>query len=236
VGGANLNTILWYFGDGSETRVENPIHKYTAPGSYTVSLVAYNIVGGIVYKDSISQIITINTAPPITFSYLGGGTNITSDTTFTQGGNLTITISENYPIYLWAPDGETTNSITVNKTGTYTAMVIDANGCSSKKIQNIKVLPLTEGDSANIIISNNVLTPNNDGVNDYFSIEDFETYSSPIDLSIYNIWGDIVYQTADYQNDWDGTYNGKPLDSGTYYYVISSENRKGTMGYIDILK
>jgi gliding motility-associated-like protein len=67
-------------------------------------------------------------------------------------------------------------------------------------------------------------------------INDFDKYQSNIEIAIYNLWGDIIYHSDQYQNDWDGTYNGNPLDAGTYYFVLKSADRKGTMGYIDILK
>ena len=35
-----------------------------------------------------------------------------------------------------------------------------------------------------------------------------------------NRWGDIVYSTQDYQNQWDGTYGSGRLPAGTYYYIL----------------
>ncbi len=234
--GTALSNVHWYFGDGYDTREENPIHKYDAPGSYTVSLVAFTSASGSLEKDSISQTITINPIPSITFSYTGGGTNINNDTSFIQGGTLTISVTENYPTYVWVPGGETTNQITVNQSGTYTVFVVDNNGCKNSKSQIVVVSELTQGDSASIQIQNNILTLNGDGVNDYFIIKDLDKYSNPVEISIFNAWGDLIYHNTDYQNNWDGTYNGQLLDAGTYYYIITSQNRKGEMGFIDVLR
>jgi len=61
----------------------------------------------------------------------------------------------------------------------------------------------------------NVMTPNGDGVNDNFKINYINLYDSR-KLVIFNRWGTIVYQSEDYQNDWDG---GNVSD-GVYFYVL----------------
>jgi gliding motility-associated-like protein len=70
----------------------------------------------------------------------------------------------------------------------------------------------------------NVITPNSDGLNETFVIPAQCVLSGDgllkIDLTIFNQWGDFVYRSEDYQNDWDGTRNGDPLPEGTYYYLI----------------
>ncbi|MDF0707753.1 gliding motility-associated C-terminal domain-containing protein [Flagellimonas okinawensis] len=72
----------------------------------------------------------------------------------------------------------------------------------------------------------NEFSPNGDGVNDFFKIDCISRYPGNT-LQIYNRWGNIVYQTKSYNNDWDGTPNGRAmvqpedqLPVGTYYYVL----------------
>jgi len=72
----------------------------------------------------------------------------------------------------------------------------------------------------------NEFSPNGDGVNDYFKIDCISRYPSNT-LRVYNRWGNIVFQTKSYKNDWDGTPNGRAmiqpedqLPVGTYYYVL----------------
>ncbi|HLP04717.1 MAG TPA: gliding motility-associated C-terminal domain-containing protein [Paludibacter sp.] len=64
-------------------------------------------------------------------------------------------------------------------------------------------------------------SPDGDGINDKFVI--VHAVSTRIDLEVYNRWGLLVFKSADYQNDWDGTgvgaFLGKELVSGTYYVV-----------------
>lgn len=62
----------------------------------------------------------------------------------------------------------------------------------------------------------NVFTPNGDGVNDYFNIRNLLLYDyRPV--VIYNRWGNIVYQSNQYNNDWDG----KGVSDGVYYGIVS---------------
>ncbi|MDG5493129.1 gliding motility-associated C-terminal domain-containing protein, partial [Psychroserpens sp. SPM9] len=76
----------------------------------------------------------------------------------------------------------------------------------------------------------NEFSPNGDGVNEFFVIDCIETFPNNT-LEIYNRWGNIVYETRGYRNDWGGTSNGRvvlsegdKLPVGTYYYVIDLGN------------
>ncbi len=65
-------------------------------------------------------------------------------------------------------------------------------------------------------------SPNGDGINDVFLPKgDIE---SGLDMTIYNVWGEVIFQTNDLQNGWDGTFNRTPLPVGTYPYKISVKN------------
>jgi gliding motility-associated-like protein len=70
----------------------------------------------------------------------------------------------------------------------------------------------------------NTFSPNNDGVNDYWNIEALITYPASL-LTVYDRYGQKVYQSTGYTKPWDGTNNGKPLPDGTYYYVIDLKNK-----------
>jgi gliding motility-associated-like protein len=86
----------------------------------------------------------------------------------------------------------------------------------------------------NQLIITNLFTPNNDGYNDTWVV-DFPGQVSDFELFIFDIAGSLVYHTTSYQNDWNGTSNGKPLPEGTYYYLFkSSDGTKIYKGFIDI--
>jgi gliding motility-associated-like protein len=83
----------------------------------------------------------------------------------------------------------------------------------------------------------NVITPNGDGRNDYLRIPCVESQSDS-QLKIFNRWGDLVYETDTYKNDWDGSYNGKTLPNGTYFYIFSMEKSgiEPLQGYFNIIR
>jgi len=69
----------------------------------------------------------------------------------------------------------------------------------------------------------NVFTPNGDGANDLFEILGADAFDS-IDLTVINRWGNEVYRSRDYRNDW----NGGRLNNGTYYYVVRASKGEHT--------
>ena len=72
-------------------------------------------------------------------------------------------------------------------------------------------------------------SPNNDGVHDYFVI--IRPLNTIIDLEVFNRWGNIVYSSNNYKNDWDGrgngTFAGQSLVDGGYYYSVRALDDKG---------
>lgn len=80
----------------------------------------------------------------------------------------------------------------------------------------------------------NTITPNGDGVNDIWQL-DLSEYSKP-EVIIYNKWGSVIYQTKKNMVEWDATYKGSIVSSGTYYYLIrfgdEKEQQSGTLTII----
>ena len=90
----------------------------------------------------------------------------------------------------------------------------------------------TSNDSDQAFIEPNCLTvynefsPNGDGVNDFFKIDCIASFPNNR-LQVFNRWGNIVFETRGYNNDWDGITNGRAavqkgdlLPVGTYYYIL----------------
>lgn len=69
------------------------------------------------------------------------------------------------------------------------------------------------------IIIPNVFTPNGDGTNDFWVIENLDKYPNAV-IEVFNRWGEVVFKSIGYLNPWDGYYNGKRLSPGCYYYNI----------------
>ena len=72
-------------------------------------------------------------------------------------------------------------------------------------------------------------TPNDDGVNDFFEIPNAQDYPEIV-VEIYTRSGQRVFHSNGYTDDkrWDGTFNGKDLPMGTYYFVITLNDIFGT--------
>ena len=70
----------------------------------------------------------------------------------------------------------------------------------------------------------NVISPNGDGINDFWEIRNSEIYLG-MELVIFNEYGQVIYTTKSYNNDWNGMYNGSPLSRGVYYYIMYDRNR-----------
>ncbi|MFT7612126.1 MAG: gliding motility-associated-like protein, partial [Parvicellaceae bacterium] len=49
-------------------------------------------------------------------------------------------------------------------------------------------------------------------------------------------WGQHVFSSKNYNNDWDGTFNGEPLPDGSYYYVIQCDGSVKEKGALTILR
>ncbi len=80
-------------------------------------------------------------------------------------------------------------------------------------------------------------SPNNDGINDFFVVEN--TSGKQIKLEVFNRWANLVYISNSYQNNWDGKtmkgiHVGEDLPAGTYYYIITIDNKDKRVGNITI--
>ena len=92
----------------------------------------------------------------------------------------------------------------LSQTGNYTQSFSTQRGCDSTVTVNLDV--------TDDLFVPNIITPNGDGKNDIFEIKDL-SFFSPVQVKVYNRWGTLVYETTDYQNDW----NGSGLAAGTYF-------------------
>ncbi|HPH86371.1 MAG TPA: gliding motility-associated C-terminal domain-containing protein [Ferruginibacter sp.] len=129
--------------------------------------------------------------------------------------------------YLWTPPTGLSASNILNPvaspavTTIYTLTITNANGCSASDFTKVEV------DETGCPISVvNAITPNGDGINDKLIISTGNC-SGYTGVTVFNRYGSIVFKSKQYQNDWQGTYNGKPLPDGTYYAVITYQSSQG---------
>jgi len=153
--------------------------------------------------------------------------SIIGDTLICEGTNLNVSVEGGNGLYSyqWSPINATTSSIKINplQTTTYFVTVTDSCGLQTATAS------LTVTVYCPIEIPN-IFTPNADNFNDYFQIKHIENYPNS-KLVIYNRWGNKVYESLNYQNEW----NGKDCSEGTYYYVLYLSDGSNYNGIITLL-
>ncbi len=100
------------------------------------------------------------------------------------------------------------------------------------KVQVREKIKVKEPVDSTIVIYN-AFSPNDDGNNDVFYIKNIEFFPNST-LSIYNRWGNEVFTTEAYQNDWTGTFGSNKLPDGTYYFVLEVKGKKTRSGYVEL--
>ncbi|MCG3164979.1 MAG: hypothetical protein POELPBGB_00739 [Bacteroidia bacterium] len=78
----------------------------------------------------------------------------------------------------------------------------------------------------------NFVTPNNDNQNDYFEIKNLLIGDTKNALTIFNRWGNKIYETDNYQNNWDGDKHS----AGTYFYILTQPDGTTSKGTITLIK
>jgi gliding motility-associated-like protein len=80
----------------------------------------------------------------------------------------------------------------------------------------------------------NVFTPNFDGTNDLFEIQDLPENT---ELIILNRWGNVVFSTSNYQNNWDGKNTlGNELVDGVYTYKFTTKTGRSGHGFVHLVR
>lgn len=133
-----------------------------------------------------------------------------------QGQEVSLSANSDFSPYSWqgeilnSPEGNpvTAEPDEIGQSYTYTATTT-IDGCEYSASTQVLVVPA--------IIPYNTFTPNGDGVNDFWEIEGImKPENRNAQISVYSRWGQKVFQTTGYNEDWDG--DGLP--AATYYYVI----------------
>ncbi len=217
-GGEGLS-FLWKFGDaGQEMFPGNVSHLYSSPGDYQSRLI---VISAMNCQDTMIKQASVYPVPSLVLDF-------DQDTALLyQGQEVTITASTDQGSVTWNPGG-TSPFITVNESGTYSAVATNSQGCTDAVSMKLAFKPWT-----GIKLKSKILTPNNDGVNDFLVIRDIQAFKS-VKIWVYNQFGQQVYRSEQYQNDWDGQYKGKTLDKGTYFFFIQTDKGEAS-GSINLL-
>ena len=196
--------------------VENPIIYTSTPGTYLVT-----------YTD-----LQCNRSESAEIYFPGYPYTHISDTSLCEGVDFLIYADTNMHNidYVWS-DGTIGRGRIVTGPNTYTVTV--SNECHSYTTS------VDIGEKECGITVPNVITANGDGINDRFLI-DFNGLLK-YEIVITNRWGNVVYESTDPTDAWDGTNKGgDPVVEGTYFYQIVAEKESGeeinAQGFVQVVK
>jgi len=159
---------------------------------------------------------TINlTSNPLPSANAGADATIVIGASITIGGSPTTSAAG--ATIVWNPQTTLSSGTASNPTAnpttttTYTVVVTSTQGCTASDSVMVTVRPT--------IIFPDGISPNGDGANDTWIIDGIDLFPN-CNVEVYNRWGELLFQSPGYKENWDGTFKGKALPVGTYYYII----------------
>ena len=134
------------------------------------------------------------------------------------------------PSYLLSCDTCNTTLTFPNTTTTFTVELTDELGCVNSDELTVFV--------TSNVFAPNAFTPNGDGINDVFFLKTYRI--KQLDLQIFNRWGELVFETNDKNQGWNGFYKGVMAVDDIYVwkakYISTSEERGSLTGHITLIK
>jgi gliding motility-associated-like protein len=208
----SISFFSWDFSDGSDTdSTKTPKHTFTQSGVYDVTLSAGTPDG--CFKN-FSYPVNVFVEPIAEFSTEPDSASLN------MLPILFYDESTDAASWYWDfGDGSTSGQQNPKHgfphTGDFDVLLVvtSIEGCIDSIVYTI---PIFE----DILNCPNIITPNGDGVNEKFVIENLEYYMVR-KLFVYNRWGKKVYENINYMNDWDGS----GLADGTYFFVLEYGGR-----------
>ena len=202
---SNATTYSWSPTTGvSNPAILNPVLSPTTTTLYTLT--------GTLGACTVSRTLLVNVLQGVTV-------NAGSDVSIFSGSSVQLQGTGSAGTYLWTPSTGLSSTNVLNPvaspatTTTYTLLITNPNGCSNTDNVIVTVIPYC-------VKPLNAFSPNGDGINDKWIVTNGGTCTKNIRVIVFNRYGNVVYQSEDYKNNWDGTYKGKPLPDATYYYTI----------------
>ncbi|MBC8319254.1 MAG: gliding motility-associated C-terminal domain-containing protein [Bacteroidetes bacterium] len=170
-------------------------------GIYTLT-----VVDSMYCRESQSININVIPSPEIAFSEY--------DTLWVDPG-FVLEAGYGAEYYYWNT-GETTETIVCDSMGNYIVEVTSYENC--KSTDGVQILW-----GGTPFYMPNAFTPNGDGLNDFFGPIPRYDYVNRYYMSIFNRWGQMIYETTDINKGWNGIYKGSPCMMGAYVYRIVYE-------------
>lgn len=195
----------------------------TATPLTTTTYVVTATANGCSTTDTV--IVNVNPLPPLVVS---------ADTTIVLGGSVTLNASGS-AVYAWQPPAGLSCAncpspvATPTVTTTYTVTTTDANGCSSSDTVRVTV-DIRCGD----VFVPNAFSPDNNSTNDRLCV--YGNCISEMVFTVFDRWGNKVFESNAKTDCWDGTVNGIAANTGIFVYQLNATlvngqtvNRKGTI-------
>jgi gliding motility-associated-like protein len=135
--------------------------------------------------------------------------------------------------YVWSPSNLNGQIVTLPEGEHYVRITLE-NGCQYQGGFTI------EGTCPMVVFVPDAFTPNADGVNETFKF--FGRYVSKFDFRLYNRWGELIFVADALTDTWDGTYLGKEVPPGAYFWYLKAESNDPTQpaiqrkGELNIIK
>ncbi|RIV44864.1 T9SS type B sorting domain-containing protein, partial [Flagellimonas pelagia] len=122
-----------------------------------------------------------------------------------------------YTYYFDGNEGTSSNTYTIDRSGTFIVKVVDNRGCESEESITLNLTDLSIP---------NFFTPNNDGQNDFWKPRNMELFPN-IQTYIFDRYGRKIKIMGALDKGWDGHYESKPLPSGDYWYIVKLNDGSG---------
>lgn len=214
---------LWDFGgavDPPTSDEQNPTICFDTPGIFDIQLTVTNAIGE---TSSTTNSITIFVSPTV---------DAMTDTIIDLGGYATLVGVGSLPSgnYSWSPDDyldcENCNITTASPPTdiTYTVTFTDVNGCVASDTVRVFV------NFIEAIAVPDAFSPNGDGTNDVLYVKGFGLESTV--FSIYNKYGERVFESRTQDIGWDGTFNGRDQNPGVFTWVLEYQFINGKSGIL----
>ena len=207
-----------YFGDASSSTDPNSTHAYSPTGTYTASLV---VMGSNGCQDSLALPVLVASTPQTNILIDDGCDEIEFNADLNSGGLAVDAV-------LWEVDGlissnqlNFSQNISVEGDFDGTLTLYGSNNCVYEYPFNFTVIPSITLDE---LVIPNVITVNNDGINDEIQIDTLFAVCSEYKMDIVNRWGNLVFSMSNDSEPFRGDdKKGKELLPGVYFYVIRSD-------------
>ncbi len=217
--------LVWDFGDGGTSGEISPFHNYEEVGTYSISLDVTSPIGcqtGISFQDWIEVLPSPFAAFDCTPEELSN---------FNKTVDITDQSEDAIDWFYIFSDGGTRDvqnpSYTFQDTGIYTIMQVveHESGCTDTLTKIVDVSPVVT------LHMPNAFTPNNDGLNDDFRGTGFISGLREYTLSIWNRWGEKIFENNDPSQGWNGEYNnaGQQAMGGVYVYTVQYLGPRGNV-------